>query len=340
MSDGIQMSLLAECQSPIEILMNQQKNIDERSPIVVSYGGGKNSTAMLIWLWRQGIVPDLILFADTGGEKPETYEFIEVFNQWLLNKGMPEITMLRKKASKVSPNRRVLIKAKSNLIYCLSKKCSVSVEFLQLLIFWLGISSSQPQTLEEESLTHQSLPSTAFGNSKCSVMWKIEPQDKYVEEWAIEHGHITQQGRKKVWDYPIRRMIGYHCDEVKRLLTKTGEMRSLNDRYYRCEYPLMISGLDEIACRVLILQEGLPLPIKSSCFFCPNTKLKDVELLPPELKARALLIEDTWRNGIQYRKSQIKGLGRRFAWGQVAELSNLEQASISSIQESQCGCIE
>ena len=338
MSDGIQMSLLPECQSPIEILLNQQKNIDERSPIVVAYGGGKNSTAMLIWLWKQGIVPDLILFADTGGEKPETYEFIEVFNQWLLAKGMPEITMLRKKASKVSPNRRVLIKAKSNLIYCLSKKCGL--EILAFLIFWLGISNSQYQTLEEECLINQTLPSKAYGTSTCSLTWKIEPQDKYIEEWAIEHGHITQQGRKKVWDYPIRRMIGYHAGEVRRMLTKTGAIRPLNDGYYQSEYPLIVHNLDELACRILIISEGLPLPSKSSCFFCPNSRTHEIAALSPELKARALLIEDTWRNGSRYQENQIKGLGRRFAWGQVAELSNLEQASISSIQESQCGCIE
>ena len=36
-------------------------------PLVVSYGLGVDSTAMLIHLQQQGIRPDLILFADTGG---------------------------------------------------------------------------------------------------------------------------------------------------------------------------------------------------------------------------------------------------------------------------------
>ena len=40
---------------------------------VVSYGAGTNSTAMLIGLHERGERPDLILFADTGGERPETY---------------------------------------------------------------------------------------------------------------------------------------------------------------------------------------------------------------------------------------------------------------------------
>ena len=44
-----------------------------RSPLVVSYGAGVDSTAMLVGLRRLGVVPDAVLFADTGGEKPATY---------------------------------------------------------------------------------------------------------------------------------------------------------------------------------------------------------------------------------------------------------------------------
>jgi 3'-phosphoadenosine 5'-phosphosulfate sulfotransferase (PAPS reductase)/FAD synthetase len=42
-------------------------------PLVVAYGGGLNSTAMLCGFRESGIVPALILFADTDGEMPETY---------------------------------------------------------------------------------------------------------------------------------------------------------------------------------------------------------------------------------------------------------------------------
>ena len=44
---------------------------------VVSFGGGVNSSAMLIGMHERGITPDAILFSDTGGEKPETYQHIE-----------------------------------------------------------------------------------------------------------------------------------------------------------------------------------------------------------------------------------------------------------------------
>ena len=42
---------------------------------IVAYGGGVNSTSMLVGLHERGIPVDLILFADTGGELPSTYIF-------------------------------------------------------------------------------------------------------------------------------------------------------------------------------------------------------------------------------------------------------------------------
>lgn len=58
---------------------------------VVSFGGGTNSTAMIIGMYLHKIPIDLILFADTGGEQPHTYEFMGTFNEWLVKHGIPKI---------------------------------------------------------------------------------------------------------------------------------------------------------------------------------------------------------------------------------------------------------
>lgn len=63
---------------------------------IVSYGGGVNSTALLVGLHRHSIPVDLILFADTGGEHPRTYAYLEVMNRWLKEHDMPEITQVYK----------------------------------------------------------------------------------------------------------------------------------------------------------------------------------------------------------------------------------------------------
>lgn len=64
--------------------------------ILVSYGAGVNSTAILVGMYQREIMPDLILFADTGGERPHTYDYIDMFSEWLADRGMPKITIVKK----------------------------------------------------------------------------------------------------------------------------------------------------------------------------------------------------------------------------------------------------
>lgn len=63
--------------------------------IVVSFGGGTNSSAVLVNMVRLKIVPDAILFADTGGEKPETYAYIVLLNKWLKSNNFPLIQTVK-----------------------------------------------------------------------------------------------------------------------------------------------------------------------------------------------------------------------------------------------------
>ncbi len=62
---------------------------------IVSYGGGTNSTALLIECAIRKIKIDLILFADTGGEKPHTYEYRTEFSKWCVEHGLPPITTVQ-----------------------------------------------------------------------------------------------------------------------------------------------------------------------------------------------------------------------------------------------------
>lgn len=52
-----------------------------REFLSVSCGGGRNS-AMLFGMLEREIVPNVITFADTGGEKPGTYESVERLSLW------------------------------------------------------------------------------------------------------------------------------------------------------------------------------------------------------------------------------------------------------------------
>jgi hypothetical protein len=64
-------------------------------PLFLPFGGGVNSTAMILGALERGIEIDFICFADTGGEHPETYAWIETLNQWLKDNHNLEIHIAR-----------------------------------------------------------------------------------------------------------------------------------------------------------------------------------------------------------------------------------------------------
>lgn len=121
---------------------------DLNAPIVVSYGGGTNSTAILILLKRKGLRPTLIMFADTGDENPHTYKHLDVMQAWCRTNGFPEITVVRNQLPQ-------------------------------------GIKDG---SLYGECLRLGTLPAKVFGGSSCSVKWKVEPQNKYLKKWMAENG--------------------------------------------------------------------------------------------------------------------------------------------------------
>lgn len=58
-------------------------------PVVLAYGIGVDSTALLVELESRGEPPDLVLTADPGAEKPETYEYQRVISLWMAARGIP-----------------------------------------------------------------------------------------------------------------------------------------------------------------------------------------------------------------------------------------------------------
>lgn len=64
---------------------------------ILAYGGGTNSTALIVgWVERGLPTLDAILFADTGAEKPHTYEHLAVVNEYLQGNGHPQITVVQR----------------------------------------------------------------------------------------------------------------------------------------------------------------------------------------------------------------------------------------------------
>ena len=58
------------------------------APVVLAYGVGVDSTALLIEKVARGDRIDLVLTADTGVEKPATYAYLDVIRPWMDARGI------------------------------------------------------------------------------------------------------------------------------------------------------------------------------------------------------------------------------------------------------------
>jgi len=248
---------------------------DSSLPVILNYGGGTDSTCIAVEAVKRGLRLDAAVFANTGGELPETYAYVWHFAGWLARHGV----------------RLVVLHA----------------EF-----------GGKPYTLEEHSLRLGRMPSVSYGRKSCSLRFKAE----VVEKWARAN-------------YPkMVRLIGYDADEPHR----AGKTR--DDDRFRWAYPLIEWGMGREECAESIMRAGLPLPGKSSCFFCGSARPPEVNWLAdahPDLFERGLAMEDAARPF----RGAIRGLGKNFAWSQIAESRRL-QTALPIVQgvPDPCGCYE
>lgn len=91
----------------------------------------------------------------------------------------------------------------------------------------------------------------APGRRNCTADFKI----KVISKWLQGHGATA--------DRPATVGIGISVDEIHRANRRRAEPNQ------RVSYPLLDLGLRREDCIRLIEEVGLPVPPKSSCFFCP-----------------------------------------------------------------------
>ena len=93
----------------------------------------------------------------------------------------------------------------------------------------------------------------APGRRRCTIDWKINT----IARCAKKHG-------AKVSD-PWMLGLGISTDEIHR-------MRTSSIKFLVHHYPLIDLRISRSECEEIILGAGLPLPGKSSCWFCPFKK--------------------------------------------------------------------
>ena len=119
--------------------------VAEPAPVVLAYGIGVDSTALLVELESRGTPPDLVITGDPGIEKPETYVYQEMMAAWMAARG------IRYETVRYTP-----------------KRFKHWPPYYDLLA---------------NVLTNATLPSISLGRHSCSLKWKVAPQDAFLKQW-------------------------------------------------------------------------------------------------------------------------------------------------------------
>jgi len=214
---------------------------------VISYGGGVQSTALVVLAAQGKLGPvDAALFSNVGddSEHPATLEYVRnVAIPWAAERGL-----------KVLELKRTMRDGTTRTLWDeITREGSRSIKI--------------PVRMSETN---------APGNRSCTYDYKVA----VVAKWLKQHGATK--------DEPADVMIGISTDEFHRANNK----KTLP--HEKPIYPLLDLGLDRTACMQLIKDAGLPVPPKSSCFFCPFHRLqtwREMRRDEPELFWKSVELE-------------------------------------------------
>lgn len=210
----------------------------------ISYGGGVQSTAMLVLAASREIDFPLALFANTGddSEHPDTLAYFrDVAAPYAVAHGI-ELVELRR------------------------RKRDGSVETLMGRLTDPTSSVGIPVRMS----------TGAPGNRNCTIDFKI----KVIAKELKRRGATPAD--------PAVCALGISMDEFHRMRSNSGIP------YETLAYPLIERNMTRQDCVNLIASEGLPVPPKSSCWFCPYHTLGAWRVMArkkPDLFARSVALE-------------------------------------------------
>ncbi|WP_431897574.1 phosphoadenosine phosphosulfate reductase [Nonomuraea sp. bgisy101] len=214
---------------------------------VVSFGGGVQSTALLVLAARREIDFRTFLFANVGddSEHPATLAYVrEIAIPYAARAGL-EVQELR---------RRRRDGTTETLMQRMNRPATRSIPIP------VRMANGAP------------------GRRNCTTDFKI----KVIGRWLREHGATAE--------HPSAVGIGISLDEIHRANRRRREPHEL------IEYPLLDLGLRRSDCEHIITEAGLPVPPKSSCFFCPFRTVdawRHQRRHEPELFALSVQLEET-----------------------------------------------
>lgn len=256
------------------------------SPMVVSYGAGVDSTAVLVGFYRRGIRPDMVIFSDTGGEKPETYAALDVMDRWLESIGFPKITRTH---YNVVTARYYTLEGnclQNDVLPSLAyggHSCSLKWKIEAIDDHVWGVRGWQPalDALNEGRRVVRVIgyDDSAADRKRFAKMDRKAESEASKGNWTPWHNWYPLQA----WGWTRKECVAAIKSEEK------------------------LAGL-------FVEEVGAKCPVKSACYFCPANKKDEIEALAvehPDLALKAVVMEyraETGKHGL--RTLNGLGLGR------------------------------
>jgi len=107
---------------------------------------------------------------------------------------------------------------------------------------------------------------------QCTGKWKIQPIRRYVQQ--------IREGR------PIEMWLGITTDEINRV-------KESNVKYIQHRWPLLERNMSRYQCKNWLKEQGLDIPSRSSCAFCPYHNIDDWrEVLASEVDRKTAIMVD------------------------------------------------
>jgi 3'-phosphoadenosine 5'-phosphosulfate sulfotransferase (PAPS reductase)/FAD synthetase len=279
--------------------------------VCVSWGGGVDSTAMIIGLVRAGVRNLVITHAETGSEWPETVAYRETFRTWLRANGL-DFTQVQLQSKKYNGPLTVIQHALNTCMLpspaFAGRSCSVKFK-VEVQKKWRNAQAWVRDVFSRGQAV------VVFVGYECT-------EYKRVPATPVVDPRTGKTVNKKIVE---RDEDGHYCSR-RTTLTATGKPTKAQYHEY---YPLMDWGWDRDLCEQVILDAGLPVPRKSCCTICPHHKPWEVVELKrkhPELFAEALHVEANGVGRVTY--PDITGLGGRGGWS-WAGVSALDDALLA-----------
>lgn len=197
---------------------------------VISYSGGKDSTAMLLLAYERAPDNLQVVMADTGNEHQITYDYVEYVSTWLLSKGLAPIRTVKADFTRLmSGKREYILKhwankgvSQENIDSAVAALVPTGNPFLDMCI-WKGMFPSRMRAFCSEELKRnpimRQVQAPLLEAGEDVISWQGVRRDESIRRAHLPEREckITHESGAELWNYrPILDWTAEDCFAMHR----------------------------------------------------------------------------------------------------------------------------